>query len=346
MAVHKILIVEDQRELARAIQSGLAAMRHDFQVSNVPSGEEALLLVNRQPPDLVLIDIKLPGISGLELMERIRQRHPDVKVIFITGLTDPDTRERVAQAGADAFLYKPFDLPDILRGVEDVLGLAPQPLPESAIEPTAPSLSDRLAALRQELGAVTAVVLDDRGKLLVQAGELPSDAHDSGLIPALMAVFSASARIAHLLQHSPPRSQHHFPGTDFDLHLAPLGGSHSLLVATPGADSPAAVGAQARAVRAAANELCRILEILGVPLADEEERPLPEPILEEAAVGPEDAPQDFESVLERVDSEDLSPEEVRAFWDQEDQEVDTGGLSADSLTYDQARKLGLTPNDE
>ena len=61
---------------------------------DVPSGEEALLVASRRPVDLLIADVRLPGISGLELMARVHKRNPELKTILITGLTDPRSAAR------------------------------------------------------------------------------------------------------------------------------------------------------------------------------------------------------------------------------------------------------------
>ncbi len=107
MEKHHILIVEDQRDLARMLQAGLKSMGAEYQVITVPSGEEALLVIRSQPIDLVVLDVVLPGISGLTLLERLRQQRPSIKAIVITGIDDHEVRKRVANAGAEAFFLSP-----------------------------------------------------------------------------------------------------------------------------------------------------------------------------------------------------------------------------------------------
>ncbi len=82
-----------------------------FEVSVAQSGEEALKRVAERPPDIILLDLVMPGMSGFEVCERLKEspetRH--IPVIIITGLSDPEANVRAVKAGADDFLIKPFD---------------------------------------------------------------------------------------------------------------------------------------------------------------------------------------------------------------------------------------------
>jgi len=81
-----ILLVDDQRDILRLLHSTLDTLNNpDLQIFETPSGEEALLEASRQRIDLLVADYKLPGMTGIELMHKIRARHPDVKVIFDFG---------------------------------------------------------------------------------------------------------------------------------------------------------------------------------------------------------------------------------------------------------------------
>ena len=82
------------------LRSGLESLGSVVKVTDIPSGEEAILVSSRQHFDLLVADVRLAGMSGLELMQKARQRNSDLKVILITGLTDPEVRRLVAGAGA------------------------------------------------------------------------------------------------------------------------------------------------------------------------------------------------------------------------------------------------------
>ena len=102
MKRYRVLVVDDQRDVRRVLRAGLESLGSHFQVTDVPSAEEALLVVAIQPVDLLIADVRLPGLSGLELRQRVLVNNPDLKMILITGATDPEIRRQVETAGADA----------------------------------------------------------------------------------------------------------------------------------------------------------------------------------------------------------------------------------------------------
>ena len=120
-------------------QPASARLGQHFDVLEVPSGEEALLISSQLPLDLVVADVRLPGMSGLELVARLQKRTPKIHTILVTGVDEPRLRRQVAEAGADAFFYKPVEMADFLDAVERCLGLAGEafPLPPVAEEPVA-----------------------------------------------------------------------------------------------------------------------------------------------------------------------------------------------------------------
>ena len=96
MAAPSVLLVDDQRDIVRLLHSSLQTLGHELDIIDAPSGEEALLEASLRKIDLLVADYLLPGISGVELMRKIRARNPTLKVIFITGMTERKARDRNA----------------------------------------------------------------------------------------------------------------------------------------------------------------------------------------------------------------------------------------------------------
>jgi sigma-B regulation protein RsbU (phosphoserine phosphatase) len=104
----RVLAVDDDPGVLHAVKRILGT-RHELATAATPG--EALKLANDFRPDLALLDIRMPELNGFELMQKLRERHPDVDVIFVTGsITDPDAHlVRAIQQGAFYFIQKPFD---------------------------------------------------------------------------------------------------------------------------------------------------------------------------------------------------------------------------------------------
>ncbi len=122
-ASRKILIVDDDKELNSMIQQYLTRKLPNFSVAQAFDGFEAGKLLAEEKPGLVILDIDLPGIDGHQLCKRIKSdpRLRALKILAITGLSDPSTRDTIIQEGADAFMGKPLDLDDLLEAVLDLV---------------------------------------------------------------------------------------------------------------------------------------------------------------------------------------------------------------------------------
>src|SRR5574338_126240 len=118
-----VLLVDDQRSILHLLHSALNTMGHDLEIIEAPSGEEALLSAQLRKIDLVVSDYLLPGITGIELIHKIRARHPDVKVVLVSGITSRKAREQMLNAGAAAVFDKPIPMADVIDVIERSLGL-------------------------------------------------------------------------------------------------------------------------------------------------------------------------------------------------------------------------------
>ena len=120
LAAH-ILLVEDEPDLAELVRYNLAAQ--GFRVTIAPTGEEAELLLAEEPFDLVVLDWLLPGLSGIELCRRLRQREATrtIPVLMVTARGEEGDRVRGFETGADDYVVKPFSVPEILARVKALL---------------------------------------------------------------------------------------------------------------------------------------------------------------------------------------------------------------------------------
>jgi DNA-binding response OmpR family regulator len=117
----EILVVDDDRDVARSIE--LALRRDQFRVSLAYSGVEALKTLRRYQPDLVVLDVMMPGMSGLEVCRRMRAdpNLADLPVVFLTARGQARDRIEGFKAGADDYIAKPFVLEELLLRVRAIL---------------------------------------------------------------------------------------------------------------------------------------------------------------------------------------------------------------------------------
>jgi CheY-like chemotaxis protein len=342
MSSHRILIVEDQREVSRLLRSALETLEADLDVVEIPSGEEAVLHSTNNRVDLLVSDYRLPGMTGIELMRKVKINHPRAKIILVTGQTDPRIRREVAEAGADAFFIKPVPMADFLDAVERHLELVetllpPEPIStdDTEIQRTIPDL---LAGLRQDLSAVAVLLLNDAGRILARAGDLPDRENEATLISSLLSIYSAGQKISQLLGQKIASTWSVFDGGIYDLVFAPVGLTHAMLVIGERIAGNDRVLHSIDAFEEARKNIERGIHETsrGIP-AEEEPPTTPLPVVEQTL-------KELEPLF-TDEQQKLKPAEVNNYWNEA-----AGNQKApsnpDMLSYDQAKQLGLTPEDE
>jgi two-component system, OmpR family, copper resistance phosphate regulon response regulator CusR len=115
----RILIVEDNSKLADALVCELKEL--GYEVTLARTGEDAFFLVHNAHPDLVLLDLTLPGRGGLEILAQIRAQSIDFKVLILTSHNSVEDRVIGLEAGADDYLGKPFSFPELLARIKSLL---------------------------------------------------------------------------------------------------------------------------------------------------------------------------------------------------------------------------------
>jgi len=115
-----VVVVDDDASVRKALQRLLRSAEYEVEV--FASAAEALAGERLGEAGCVVLDIRMPGISGLDLQRQLASRYPRLPVVVITGHADEETRQRALAGGAVAVLYKPFDdealLADIARAIE------------------------------------------------------------------------------------------------------------------------------------------------------------------------------------------------------------------------------------
>ena len=113
MSAATVLFVDDEARILSAIQRALR--REGYRILVAPSPERALQVLDAEPVDVLVTDQKMPGMSGLQLLERVAQRWPGVRRVLITGWPEEIPPERVATLEIRALLPKPWDDEELKR---------------------------------------------------------------------------------------------------------------------------------------------------------------------------------------------------------------------------------------
>ncbi|HEY7315447.1 MAG TPA: sigma-54 dependent transcriptional regulator [Gemmataceae bacterium] len=162
-----ILIVDDEEAVCWSLQRAL--QREGHSVSVAASAEQAFKLLDRQRPDVLVLDVRLPGMDGLTALARVRQMAPDLPVIVVTAFGDLPTAVRAVEGGAFDYLAKPFDLHQAIECINRALQRRPTPeavpdVPENAGGPE--EIVGRSAAMQNVFKRIALVASRDAGVLI------------------------------------------------------------------------------------------------------------------------------------------------------------------------------------
>ena len=346
MPAPSVLLVDDQRDIVRLLHSTLQTLGHELEIIDAPSGEEALLEASQRKIDLLVADYLLPGISGVELMHKVRARNPALKTIFISGFHERKARNEMLNAGALAIFDKPIPMADFLDAVERSLGLVRTIFPpESGGEAEAHrhTLSDLLIDFRQKAKADAIFLISHRGRVLARAGDLYDSSMEVSLLSALMAIYSASLKVSRFIHQETLRNYHVFRGEDHDLILIPVDASHALLLTGKEIAKSDRILQTVREMLEVRRHVEAILQSLGVgPASASTESAIPEP----APLTPDPEEPEPEVDLDALFASAQNTSRVQdldAFWDQAVEKTSNLPTNPDVISFEEARKLGLTP---
>lgn len=115
----KILVVDDELRMREMLYDLLS--RKGYKMFTAPGGGEAIEIVRQENPDLVLLDIKMPNIDGIETLKKIREFDTKTRIVMLTGVDDVELEKQARMIGASGFLRKELDLALITKAVDEIL---------------------------------------------------------------------------------------------------------------------------------------------------------------------------------------------------------------------------------
>ncbi|MHB8135172.1 MAG: response regulator [Anaerolineaceae bacterium] len=360
MASKSVLIVDDSFELTRVLQAAILTLDKNLDVKVVPSAEEAMLMMAKTPFDLLITDIRLPGISGMELLPKIRARNKKVNIILITGLTDLSLDDKAKTMGANYFFRKPIEMSLFLETVASFLDLDP-PKKSSKIsnlvrgmpsvitreEEESLNVSGTLSNLRQEIGAKVVWLINESGKLVAQSSENQQTYKEQEWAPLVLPVLSTGERFTSFFKEiSAPQSFLAYRYDQKDIVIVPVSEFALILILARGKGHlhlPLVMDT----VLTYQLEIQALLLRMGVLHAT------PAQVMSQEPQESADLSIDISSLVELndVDSEEfvklfnLTPDNkgADAFWDEAALNYNYDLQNPEILTFEQAAKLGLTP---
>ena len=115
----KIMVVDDSRIVQMQMQKILSDTEYEI-VACCQNGEDALDMYDQIQPDLVTMDILMPGMDGLETARMILKKYPQARVLMVSSLAYDDTMQEANKIGTKGFIYKPFDREQVLKCLDDI----------------------------------------------------------------------------------------------------------------------------------------------------------------------------------------------------------------------------------
>jgi DNA-binding response OmpR family regulator len=115
----RILIVDDEPPVVQLLSDYLT--RQGFEVSGAYSGVQTLARLSQQQPDVVLLDVRMPELDGVEVLRRIRENYPRIPVLMVSGNDDVELAKETVALGAFDYILKPVDFPYLLRAIDKML---------------------------------------------------------------------------------------------------------------------------------------------------------------------------------------------------------------------------------
>lgn len=375
----RILIVDDQRDVARILKTSLEVLRRGYYIVEVPSGEEALLEIQRTQFDILVTDYRLPGMKGSELIGRARKRTPGLKAIVITGTELDEVQEDLGDTEIEAIFLKPVETDIFIDTIARALGEEQEVVEDVIEEPEEEDLEEamspipafpegtvarQISSLIRDLGASAVVFVDRTGKIMLTEGALDQSLRFSELAVLLSHNFNTAVEISGYLGNIPSSAVHYYDGNWHDIYMLSVGVHYFLVIVFPGG-SQKQMGAVLRFGRPAAQDIIRTIgdaaliafpetyeetaaeEPLQAPAAEpvdflEEAPPSPPPLLRRLKTAP--LPTiDFD--LDSLDAE-LSNVggDADNFWNTV--ASDASGLIDDTISADEAMQLGLLSEDD
>ncbi|HEC89204.1 MAG: response regulator [Thermoplasmata archaeon] len=123
----KILIVDDNPDVIFSVKNGLESISDDYQIIGAESGKKCLELLKEETPDLILLDIMMPDMSGWKTFDKIKENEAwrDIPIVFLTARTDPVAKNAGGFLGED-YIEKPFEISDLKERIDKILADSPK----------------------------------------------------------------------------------------------------------------------------------------------------------------------------------------------------------------------------
>jgi len=243
MPPKQILIVEDETNVAQALARALTMIDENaYQVDQCASAEDALERLRAKHYDLLVTDLRMEGMSGLEFLEQLPQVSPTTRSILITAYGSPQVETR-AKLLANAYLPKPFSMKSFITVVKQALATAPF-APARLIafsEEGLQAIQERMERLRVDVDALGIHLFDQSGQLLTQTGQ-PGEFDATAFRALLGNTMSAASEVSRILNDDETFDLHFHEGKNYEVYATQISAHVFLAVLIERAGSASRIG--------------------------------------------------------------------------------------------------------
>jgi CheY-like chemotaxis protein len=220
----RILIVDDEKKVAFFLQESLEDLGDNYEIVSAETAEAALQQIESQPFDLIITDLRMPDINGLELMQRVRVISPETRMILITAYGSDEVEAEARRLQAYSYFTKPFHIEDFMETVQEAL--KDMIVSEKGLlilsDERFNAITKCLSNLRFETGAQCILLADDVGQLIAKVG-LTEGLDVTTLVSLLAGGFATTFEI---FRHLGEREAFHLnfhEGAAYDIYSANVG---------------------------------------------------------------------------------------------------------------------------
>jgi DNA-binding response OmpR family regulator len=231
MTARHILIVDDEPNVATSLGKVLEHSDQGYRVSIVHSGEEALELLDHSPVDLLITDLRMPGITGLDLIRWVKASSPQTRTILITAYGNDEAEVEARRLEVYRYVTKPFDVGDFVQTVQEALqGIAASQLGLTILsDESFEAIVRQLDDLRRDVGARCIFLADMQGQRLAEAGN--TEGLDAATLLSLLAGgFATSGELARQFGSGQAINLNFHEGSRHEIYSANVGESLFLIM--------------------------------------------------------------------------------------------------------------------
>ncbi len=333
----RVLIVDDEEKVVFFLRESLEELGRDFTIGTAGSAEEALEKIESHPYDLVISDLRMPGIDGLQLLERVKQRHPDTRFILMTAYGSDEVEARAHSLEVYDYIAKPFHVSDLLTVTRHALAdVASGEQGDVALPAARTDAVNRvLSNLRFEIGAHCVILADVQGHIISEVG-ISQGLETGTLIPLVASSLTSVSSIAQYLQDQETFNLHFYEGKKYDIYSTGVGDDLFLTLIFDRSKQPSRIGMVWLYVKRTTQDLLKVLYGLG-------DGAVGEPPAQEESLEPEATPP----APETLDSQETTETAITAVAESPDEEDGAAVTANGDSTFgiEEALRKGLIDED-